>query len=197
MAQNLKGRSHILVIKRDGAIVAFGLALIGDDEYFGAAEGMDYTVRDSYELYSNMLLETIRVACALKKKTLNLGITTYNFKASLGRSFALASISSRRSRSRNTAPLTPTSFKRASSSPRTITAPSPLAMSPLGRGPGGRRPSAGFDDPLDPCCHFAMFAHYVTGSGLMRSARIQRPEPTVDMGARGHSRDEFLPGSRD
>ena len=84
MGQNLQGRSHVLAIKRDGAIIAFGLALIGDDEYFGASEGMDYTVCDSYELYSNLLLETIRVACDLKKKTLNLGITTYDFKASLG-----------------------------------------------------------------------------------------------------------------
>jgi 8-amino-7-oxononanoate synthase len=84
MARHLQGRSHVIAMKRHGTIVAFGLALIGDDEYFGAAEGMDDTVRDSYELYSNMIFETIRVACELKKKTLNLGITTYDFKASLG-----------------------------------------------------------------------------------------------------------------
>jgi 8-amino-7-oxononanoate synthase len=84
MARHLEGRSHVLAIKRHGTIIAFGLALIGDDEYFGAAEGMDYAVRDSYELYSNMIFETVRVACELGKKTLNLGITTYDFKASLG-----------------------------------------------------------------------------------------------------------------
>jgi 8-amino-7-oxononanoate synthase len=84
MARHLEGRSHVLAIKRHGTIIAFGLALIGDDEYFGAAEGMDYAMRDSYELYSNMIFETVRVACELGKKTLNLGITTYDFKASLG-----------------------------------------------------------------------------------------------------------------
>lgn len=84
MARHLQGRSHVIAIKREGAIVAFGLALIGDDEYFGMAEGMDYGVVDSYELYSNMIFETIRVACELGKKRLNLGITTYDFKASLG-----------------------------------------------------------------------------------------------------------------
>lgn len=84
MARHLQGRSHVLAIKRHGTIVAFGLALIGDDEYFGMAEGLDDTVRDSYDLYSNMFFETVRVACELGKKTLNLGITTYDFKASLG-----------------------------------------------------------------------------------------------------------------
>ncbi|HEY3352172.1 MAG TPA: 8-amino-7-oxononanoate synthase family protein [Polyangia bacterium] len=84
MARHLAGRSHVLAIKRHGTIVAFGLALIGDEDYFGAAEGLDDAVRDSYELYANLFFETIRVACALGKKTLNLGITTYDFKASLG-----------------------------------------------------------------------------------------------------------------
>lgn len=84
MAKYLPGRSHVVAIKRDDAIVAFGLGLIGDDEYFGVAEGMDYTVRDAYALYPNLFLEVIRVACELGRKTLNLGITTYDFKASLG-----------------------------------------------------------------------------------------------------------------
>jgi 8-amino-7-oxononanoate synthase len=84
MAQNLEGRSHVIAVKLRGKIVAFGLGLVGDDEYFGVAEGMDYGVRDSYELYANMIFETIRVACELGKKTLNLGITTYDYKAALG-----------------------------------------------------------------------------------------------------------------
>jgi 8-amino-7-oxononanoate synthase len=84
MARHLQGRSHVIAIKRHGTIVAFGLCLIGDDDYFGAAEGMDYTVGESHEIYSNLIFETVRVACELGKKTLNLGITTYDFKASLG-----------------------------------------------------------------------------------------------------------------
>jgi 8-amino-7-oxononanoate synthase len=84
MAKHLPGRSHVVAIKRDGVIVAFGLGLIGDDEYVGVAEGVDDAVRDAYALYPNLFLEVIRVACERGKKTLNLGITTYDFKASLG-----------------------------------------------------------------------------------------------------------------
>jgi len=84
MAEHLPGRSHVIAIKRDGVIVGFGLGLIGDDEYFGVAEGMDYSVRDAYELYPNLFLEVIRVACELGMKSLNFGITTYDFKTSLG-----------------------------------------------------------------------------------------------------------------
>ncbi len=84
MAEQLPGRSHVVAIKKDEAIVGFGLGLIGDEEYFGVAEGMDYSVRDAYELYPNLFLEVIRVACELGMKTLNFGITTYDFKTSLG-----------------------------------------------------------------------------------------------------------------
>jgi 8-amino-7-oxononanoate synthase len=45
---------------------------------------MDYAVRDPYALYANLFFETIRVACELGKRTVNLGITTYDFKAALG-----------------------------------------------------------------------------------------------------------------
>ncbi|MBI4898864.1 MAG: GNAT family N-acetyltransferase, partial [Actinobacteria bacterium] len=84
MAKNLPGRSHVVAIKRGQTIVAFGLGLIGDDEYFGVAEGMDYSLRDTYGLYPNLFLEVIRVACELGMRTLNFGITTYDFKMSLG-----------------------------------------------------------------------------------------------------------------
>ncbi len=84
MGEHTRGRSHVIAIRLHGKIVCFGLALIGDDCYFGAAEGLDYSVGDGYELYANMLLETIRAAADLGKKTVDLGITTYDFKASLG-----------------------------------------------------------------------------------------------------------------
>lgn len=84
MAEYLPGRSHVIAIRLDDDIVAFGLGLVGDEEYFGVAEGLDYAVRDAYQLYPNLFLEVIRVACELGMKTLNFGITTYDFKASLG-----------------------------------------------------------------------------------------------------------------
>lgn len=84
MANSLPGRSHVVAIKRHGVIIGFGLGLVGDEEYFGVAEGMDYSVRDAYALYPNLFLEVIRVACQLGMKTLNFGITTYDFKTSLG-----------------------------------------------------------------------------------------------------------------
>ena len=84
MATQLRGRSHVVALKRHDTIVAFGLGLIGDEEYLGVAEGLDYTFRDQYALYPNLFLQVIGVACALGKTSLNLGITTDDFKASLG-----------------------------------------------------------------------------------------------------------------
>jgi 8-amino-7-oxononanoate synthase len=84
MSENLKGRSHVVAIKRYGEIVAYGLNLIGDDEYFGVAEGMDYELRDQYDLYANNFFEALRMACHLEKKIFNLGITSYDFKTSIG-----------------------------------------------------------------------------------------------------------------
>jgi len=84
MSQYLKGRSHVVAVKQNGKIVAFGLNLIGDEEYFGVAEGLDYDVRDLYDLYANNIFEGLRVACELGKKTFNIGITTYDFKTFIG-----------------------------------------------------------------------------------------------------------------
>ncbi|MDQ1287892.1 MAG: 8-amino-7-oxononanoate synthase [Actinomycetota bacterium] len=84
MAKHLPGRSHVVAIKRDDVIVAFGLGLVGDDEYVGVAEGLDDAFRHVYALYPNLLLEVIRVACERGAKSLNLGITTYDAKTSLG-----------------------------------------------------------------------------------------------------------------
>lgn len=84
MSKNLKGRSHVVAIKQNEKIVAYGLNLIGDKEYFGVAEGLDYNVRDKYSLYANNIFEGLRVACELGKKTYNIGVTTYDFKTSIG-----------------------------------------------------------------------------------------------------------------
>lgn len=84
MSKHLKGRSHVVAIKLHGTIVAFGLNLLGDEEYFGMAEGMDYTFRDRYSLYANNIYESLRVACELGKKSFNIGVTTYDFKTSIG-----------------------------------------------------------------------------------------------------------------
>jgi 8-amino-7-oxononanoate synthase len=84
MSRHLKGRSHIVAIKHNGTIAAFGLNLTGDKEYFGVAEGLDYDMRDKYELYSNNIFEALRVACELGKKSFNIGITTYDFKTFIG-----------------------------------------------------------------------------------------------------------------
>lgn len=84
MSKYLKGRSHVVAIKINGTIAAFGLNLIGDTEYFGVAEGIDYEMRDAYELYSNNIFEALRVACESGKKSFNIGITTYDFKTFIG-----------------------------------------------------------------------------------------------------------------
>lgn len=84
MSRHLKGRSHVVAIKHKGRIAAFGLNLTGDKEYFGVAEGIDYDMRDAYDLYSNNIFEALRVACELGKKSFNIGITTYDFKTFIG-----------------------------------------------------------------------------------------------------------------
>ena len=84
MSRHLKGRSHVVAIKHNGRIAAFGLNLTGDKEYFGVAEGIDYDMRDAYDLYSNNIFEALRVACELGKESFNIGITTYDFKTFIG-----------------------------------------------------------------------------------------------------------------
>jgi hypothetical protein len=84
MSASLKGRSHVVAIKKEGEIIAYGLNLIGDREYFGMAEGMDYRFRDQYDLYANNIFESLNVACRLHKEIFNIGITTYDFKTSIG-----------------------------------------------------------------------------------------------------------------
>lgn len=84
MAHYLKGRSHVVAIKKHDTILAYGLNLIGDTEYFGMAEGLDYNFRNEYDLYVNNIFEALRMACELKKKTFNIGITAYDFKTSIG-----------------------------------------------------------------------------------------------------------------
>lgn len=87
MSKHLNKRSHVIAIKQDKKIVAYGLNLIGDKEYFGVAEGLDYSVRDRYDLYGNNFFQCIRMACELNKSTINLGITAYDYKASIGARF--------------------------------------------------------------------------------------------------------------
>ena len=84
MCSRLPGRSHVVAIRRHQKIVAFGLNLVGDSEYFGMAEGMDYELRDTYDLYANNMLEGIRVACEMGKTSYNIGITSYDFKTFIG-----------------------------------------------------------------------------------------------------------------
>lgn len=74
MSLHMKGRSHVVAIKRHDIIIAYGLNLIGDREYFGMAEGMDYSFRDQYDLYANNIFESLNVACNLGKKMFNIGI---------------------------------------------------------------------------------------------------------------------------
>jgi len=84
MCNHLKVRSHVVAIKKDNIIIAYGLNLIGNNEYFGMAEGMDYNFRDQYDLYANNIFESLDVAIKLGKKSFNIGITTYDFKTSVG-----------------------------------------------------------------------------------------------------------------
>lgn len=82
--QCLPDKSHIIAIKSHGKIIAFGLSLIGNQEYFGAHAGIDYKYNKQYELYFNLHLLTLEEAIKRGAKFLNIGITAYDFKLLMG-----------------------------------------------------------------------------------------------------------------
>ena len=86
--RELPHRSHIVAIFKNNAIIAFTLCFEGDEEYFWAYIGMDYQYRDTYSLYFNLIFQCIKTALEHGKKSINMGITTYDFKSFVGCEFS-------------------------------------------------------------------------------------------------------------
>jgi len=77
----------IIVAKKNGACLAFGLLVIENKSLFLIYIGFDYKHRDSYALYYNTLYRAIDEAERLQCSELRLGQTSYKSKALIGASF--------------------------------------------------------------------------------------------------------------
>jgi 8-amino-7-oxononanoate synthase len=84
MARSLPDRSHIVALRRHGAIVAFSLSLLGDEEYFSVHAGIDYASGEDDNLYLRLSLAILEDAFARRPKRINWGISTYDFKFERG-----------------------------------------------------------------------------------------------------------------
>lgn len=65
-------------------LLAFYSAFITADEYEVHYVGFDYTANTQYQLYFNILLSALERSILLRKKSLKLGRTSFDAKASLG-----------------------------------------------------------------------------------------------------------------
>ena len=82
--QCLSDKNHIIAIRREGDIIAFCLCLVGDQEYFFDHVGIDYQYNSQYGLLFNLHFLSIQEAVKMGKKRIDLGITSYDFKLTIG-----------------------------------------------------------------------------------------------------------------
>ncbi|MBN2371188.1 MAG: aminotransferase class I/II-fold pyridoxal phosphate-dependent enzyme, partial [Vicinamibacteria bacterium] len=80
----LPDRSRVIALKRRETIVAFVLSLIGDEEYFAVHCGVDQAGSERDNLYDFLMMTVIRDAFDQKRRLLNWGITTYDYKFKRG-----------------------------------------------------------------------------------------------------------------
>lgn len=85
-ADMLKGRCEVLLFKYRGEIIAFMLNMIGEHDYIVLDWGVDYDFRFYREsnLYRSATLYSLERAIVLGKHKLELGITNYTPKMTLG-----------------------------------------------------------------------------------------------------------------
>ncbi len=67
-----------------GKLVAFYSAFLSEEAYDVYFVGLDYAANNEYQLYFNMLFDTLQTAIQSGKKRLLLGRTSFDAKASLG-----------------------------------------------------------------------------------------------------------------
>ena len=82
--QCLSDKSHIIAIRREGEIIAFFLCLVGDQKYSAIHAGIDYQYISQYEPYFNLYFLVLQEAIKMGKKSIDFGITTYDFKLLIG-----------------------------------------------------------------------------------------------------------------
>jgi len=84
LKQLYKDAFEIVGYFKDDKLVAFYSAFVKGDTYELYYVGFDYALNNEYQLYFNILFSGLERAILLKKKTLNLGRTSFDAKASMG-----------------------------------------------------------------------------------------------------------------
>lgn len=87
-ARSLKGRCEVLLFKHEGEVIAFMLNMIGDSDYTVLDWGVDYDFEHYRQanLYRAATVLSLERAIALRKQRMDLGITNYTPKMTLGAS---------------------------------------------------------------------------------------------------------------
>lgn len=75
---------RILLMKENSEIIAFSFFIETDRECFCSYVGLDYERNNSYDIYFNLVYKAVETAIEGKKKTLNLGISSYERKLLAG-----------------------------------------------------------------------------------------------------------------
>lgn len=85
-AKGLAGKSEAILFKHEGKLIAFMLNLYGDDDYIVLDWGVDYSFAHYKEanLYRLATLLSLERAIVLGKRRMELGITNYTPKMTLG-----------------------------------------------------------------------------------------------------------------
>lgn len=82
--EHLEGWTFIIAVKKDEEIIAFAFCLEGRDVLYFLYVGLDYELNKQYHLYFNLHLLGIQEAIKRKKKFIDFGITSYEYKLVLG-----------------------------------------------------------------------------------------------------------------
>lgn len=80
-------KSYILIANNDNRPMAFGLILVGKKTMYPLYLGLDYSCRDQFALFYNILYRSIEEAEKLGYEVVSLGQTAYESKALMGASF--------------------------------------------------------------------------------------------------------------
>ena len=84
LKQLYKDAFEVVGYFKDDKLIAFYSAFVKEDAYELYYVGFDYARNNEYQLYFNILFSGLERAILLKKKTLNLGRTSFDAKASMG-----------------------------------------------------------------------------------------------------------------
>jgi predicted N-acyltransferase len=80
----LNDKSKVILLKKEDSIIGFALLVIDDDTMKFMFNGLDYTYNKEFAIYFNCLLSIIKLSIEMKKKEIDIGVTTYYAKTDFG-----------------------------------------------------------------------------------------------------------------